>query len=161
MKVAIKVIIYIFIISILYIGVSIAVSKNQKFVIYFFVKNDNISIAKENYIFVKEIDSLVIDDKQWIIFQSKFCFYKSYGFLELFKHKVCPEELSWVKIELLEENNHDNRRNYYVSYNKMKKTSLFNDYNGCISKEGEVLIIDIYDSEEKLIKSRSFLVKGK
>ncbi|WP_060873608.1 hypothetical protein [Myroides odoratus] len=159
MKLVTKVGICIVVLVLLYVSLSLVISKNQRFENYFYIKNTNLTTAKENNIFVKELDSLIIDGKQWVIFQSDFCFYKSYGFLQLLKHKNCPNDQFWIKIELRNNVGYDELFNYNVSYNGKSERPLFNDYNGYYIKIGDSLDIKIFDNEGVMIRETTVFLK--
>lgn len=160
MKLVVKVAISIIALVLLYALTSLIISKNQSFVNYYFFKNSNLYKAKENNIFVKELGSYKIDNKNWVVFQSEFCYFKSYGFLQLFKYKKCYDDQFWIKMELKNNVGYEELSNYNISYNGESLISLFNDYNGYSIKVGDSLKIEIFNNKDSLLgKTTIFLTE--
>lgn len=140
----------------LYIVLSIGLSKDHRF-----VNNKKImSIPKEksieNNTFLELAQPKIIYlnkiENEFYVYKFLFCYYKSYGLLNIFEHKVINKKQCYYKFEFNKVLSSDELSNYIIIYNNEKYT-LFDDFEGYNSFKDEIVEVELYYKDSLLLKA--------
>ncbi len=125
----------------------------------FFIQNQKInSVPKEeaieNKTFIKVVEPTIVYTNKmsynFYVYTYDFCYSKSYGVLQLFKHRVTVDKQCYYKliitdplVELSE---------IEIQYNDLD-TNLFNDFDGYNAMKKEDVMITVMQNDEVLYKA--------
>lgn len=141
-----KLLLYIVFIIILYVTGSLIVSPSSTFVHIGKVNSVPKEESIKNKTFIEEVKPSFVfinsiqDD--FYVYKYSFCYLKSYGVFQIFKHRVTVANQCYYKFMISDSLKELSKIN--IQYNDLT-TNLFNDYDGYNTKKNkEVLIIVNY-----------------